>query len=133
MKAKQIETFRKEIDKRRKEIRDRKAHDYATEEDLHINFKNMASLMKILSVDITTPEGVAIFYIMLKIDRTCNLLFRRKEKAKAEATEDTVYIDLPNYVDILGELLHEKAVISNVQHKEKILNTFKPISKLRQK
>ena len=99
---------REEMTKKRMEIRKIKGHDYALEEDCLVNFKNVAAIMKILKVDITTPEGVAIFYIVLKLDRTCNLLFRRQGKPQAESLEDTVAIDGPNYWDLLDEILAER-------------------------
>jgi len=98
---------RKEIFEKRLRIRLKKAHDYAVDEDVHRNFKAMAELCRILDVDVKTPYGVCIFYILLKLDRACNLLFRRKEKPENETLEDTVAIDLANYVDLLDEILAE--------------------------
>jgi len=88
-------------------IRIKKGHDYAVEEDVHRNFKAVAKMCEILGVDVSKPWGTCIFYILLKLDRTCNLLFRRKEKPQCEALEDTVAIDLANYVDLLDEILKE--------------------------
>jgi len=96
---------RKEIFNKRLEIRLKKAHDYAVDDNIHRNFETMAQLIKLLNVDTTTPEGTTIFYILLKIDRLCNILFRKKGKVENEALIDTVAIDLPNYIDLLDEIL----------------------------
>ena len=96
---------RKETFNKRLEVRLKKAHDYAIDENIHRNFETMAQLIKLLNVDTTTPEGTTIFYILLKIDRLCNILFRKKGKVKNETLEDTVAIDLPNYTDLLDEIL----------------------------
>jgi len=96
---------RKKFFNKRLEIRIKKAHDYAVDENIHRNFETMAQLIKLLNVDTTTSEGTTIFYILLKIDRLCNILFRKKGKVENETLEDTVAIDLPNYTDLLDEIL----------------------------
>lgn len=104
---------RETIFKKRMKIRLRKGHDYAVEESIHRNFEAVAKICKILNVDITTSYGTCIFYIILKLDRTCNLLFRQQDKPKCEALEDTVAVDLPNYVDLLDEILLANKLYGN--------------------
>jgi len=96
---------RRECFNKRLEIRMKKAHDYAVEANIHRNFETMAKLLELLNVDVTTPEGTCIFYILLKIDRLCNIFFRKNGKVENETLEDTVAIDLPNYIDLLDEIL----------------------------
>jgi len=86
-------------------VRIKKGHDYASEEDCLTNFKKRAKILELLNVDISTPWGVAIGDIVLKLQRTCNLLFPKPRKASNETLYDTVAIDLPNYVDLLKEIL----------------------------
>jgi len=106
MKLKEAIELEKAIHKLRLEIRKKKGHDYAQSQNCLLNFENMAKLCKILSVDVTTPYGVTFFYILLKLDRTANLVFRRKGvKPKNESIWDTVVIDGPNYFDLLSENL----------------------------
>jgi len=96
----------------RMEIRESKGHDYAQDEECLLNFQNMAKLCKIFDVDVTTSYGVAFFYILLKLDRTANLIFRRKgTKPKNESVWDTVAIDGPNYFDLLMENLVNEGLV----------------------
>jgi F0F1-type ATP synthase beta subunit len=86
--------------KRRREIHEKKTHDYATE-DVLSNFKRVAEIIRILGVDPTTPHGMACVYIILKMDRFCNLVFRKSgELPKNEAVGDTID-DWKNYLDLL--------------------------------
>lgn len=82
-----------------------KGHDYAGE-DILKNFKQMHQVCALFGVDLSRIEGVHMFYILLKIQRICNLLFSNK-KAKNESIDDTL-IDLRNYVDLLNCTLNEK-------------------------
>jgi len=104
---------REQAFEKRMEIRLRKGHDYAVEESIHRNFEAVAEICKILNVDITTPYGTCIFYIILKLDRTCNLLFRQQDTPKCETLEDTVAVDMPNYVDLLDEILLDNKFYGN--------------------
>lgn len=82
-----------------------KGHDYAGE-DILKNFKQMHQACALFGVDLSRVEGVHMFYILLKIQRLCNLLFSNKV-AKNESIDDTL-IDLRNYVDLLNCTLSEK-------------------------
>lgn len=88
-----------ESSKRRKKIHHKKTGDYATE-DVLSNFKRVAQMMDILKIDPTVPHGVACIYILLKMDRFCNLVFRKKTKPANEAVEDTLD-DWKNYLDLM--------------------------------
>jgi hypothetical protein len=83
-----------------------KGHDYAANQDVLKNFKEMQSVISLFGIDTSKIEGVHMFYIMLKIQRLCNLLFSGKE-GKNESIQDTL-IDLRNYVDLLNCTLEEK-------------------------
>jgi len=96
---------RRKMFKKRLTIRKKKCHDYAGEKNVYQNFERVARLIKELDIDVTTSWGCCLFYIILKLDRTCNLLFSGKGKPECESLEDTVAIDLPNYIDLLDELL----------------------------
>lgn len=86
--------------KRRKAIHTKKTHDYATG-DVLSNFKRVAQMVEILGVDPTTPHGMACVYIILKMDRFCNLAFRKSgEEPSNEAVGDTLD-DWKNYLDLL--------------------------------
>lgn len=84
---------------RRRGIHTKKTSDYATE-DVLSNFKRVAAIIKILGIDTTTPHGMACVYIILKMDRFCNIVFRKNIEPKNEAVEDTID-DWKNYLDLL--------------------------------
>lgn len=85
--------------RKRRELFERKSSDYATE-DVLSNFKRVGKLIETLGIDPTTPHGVACVYILLKLDRFCNLVFRKKKKPDNEAIQDTID-DLKNYMDLM--------------------------------
>ncbi len=97
--------FVEEINAKGIELLKTKAHDYAGEDVLK-NFKQMHQLASLLEIDLNKVEGIHMFYILLKVQRLCNLLFSNKV-AKNESIEDTL-IDLRNYTDLLNCTLHEK-------------------------
>jgi len=92
-------------------VRKKKGNDYANMEDCLLNFKVRAKILGLLNVDISTPYGVAINDVVLKLQRTCNLLFPKPKTAKNETLYDTVTIDLPNYVDLLKEILVDNGIM----------------------
>lgn len=94
-----------EINEKGIELFKSKGHDYAGV-DILKNFKQMHNVMQLLEVDISKIEGVHMFYILLKVQRLCNLLFSGKE-GKNESIQDTL-IDLRNYTDLLNCTLQEK-------------------------
>jgi hypothetical protein len=83
----------------------KKGHDYATDDILN-NFKRVAKLCSILHIDVTCPEGVAMFFIVHKLDRENNL--KLKKDVKCESRADTMEMDLPNYVDLYNALRKER-------------------------
>lgn len=98
----------REAFERRLAIRIMKNLDYAknSEADMLSNFHEMAKMMETLKVDVTKSYGIAMYFMIHKIARLCNLMFIRKE-AKNESLEDT-FDDLAVYSDIAKELYHEK-------------------------
>lgn len=97
--------FIEEINKQGLELIKSKGHDYAGVDVLK-NFKQMNQMVQLLEVDMNKVEGIHMFYVLLKIQRLCNLLFSGKT-AKNESIQDTL-IDLRNYVDLLNCTLEEK-------------------------
>lgn len=71
----------------------------------------MHNVLQLLEVDMSKVEGVHMFYILLKVQRLCNLLFSNKV-AKNESVSDTL-IDLRNYTDLLNCTLQEKQTSSS--------------------
>lgn len=105
MKQEEQLKFIEEINSKGIELLKSKGYDYAGLDVLK-NFKQMDQLTKLLEVDMTSIEGIHMFYIVLKIQRLCNLLFSGKT-AKNESIADTL-IDLRNYTDLLNCTLKEK-------------------------
>jgi len=86
------------------EVSGKKGNDYANE-DMLDNFRRMAILCATLNVDVHTPEGVAIFYAIAKIDRFCNLYFSDKVPEN-ESVDDTL-MDGGIYFDLLRMIVTE--------------------------
>jgi len=114
MKQVQQLEFIENINKKGIELIKSKGYDYAGEDVLK-NFKQMHQLLDLLQVNTSKIEGIHMFYILLKIQRLCNLLFSNKI-AKNESIEDTL-IDLRNYVDLLNCTLEEKNKNQNISDK----------------
>ena len=106
MKQEEQLKFIEEINSKGIELLKSKGYDYASDGDVLKNFKEMHQLIKLLGVDMNKVEGVNMFYILLKVQRLCNLLFSGKT-AKNESIADTL-IDLRNYTDLLNCTLKEK-------------------------
>ncbi len=105
MKQEEQLKFIEEINSKGIELLKSKGYDYASDGDVLKNFKQMNSLIKLLEVDMGKVEGIHMFYVLLKIQRLCNLLFSGKV-AKNESIQDTL-IDLRNYTDLLNCTLQE--------------------------
>jgi len=89
--------------KRRRELRIKKCKDYAKDDDALKNFKNMSKILSTLKIDISKSYGIALVYVVLKIDRLCNLIFQKKEiNPENESVLDT-FDDLSNYIDLARE------------------------------
>lgn len=75
-----------------------KAEDYANT-DVLANFKRMSDLCEILQINPgKTPTDCALFLMLLKIDRWCNLR-NKGTSPQNESVKDTVN-DLHNYIDL---------------------------------
>jgi len=77
----------------------RKGSDYSSEDNVLKNFDQMYEMMKILEVDTSKKESVYIFYILIKLQRLCNLIFNSKTPAN-ESLMDTLQ-DFENYIKLL--------------------------------
>ena len=95
-----LELERRDFEKRM-QLRQKKAHDYATDYDVLSNFKLMANLIKTLNLDMTKPHGVAMFFVLHKIARITNL-WNKGVKPENESLIDS-FLDLSNYVDLAKE------------------------------
>lgn len=103
------ETQLQELDKTQKiqqTILGKKGNDYASTEDVLKNFKEVSTICRILNIDSRTQYGTHLFYIILKLQRLCNLLSSGKEVMN-ESIEDTL-IDFQNYVFLLQCGINEK-------------------------
>lgn len=96
-----------EAHERRMKIRSKKAHDYAKkDEDALANFKVMADLADALAkhgyaVDITKPQGVAMWHEFHKLVRILNL-WNEDIEPENESLEDN-FDDASNYLDLAKE------------------------------
>lgn len=100
----------KQYQQRQEQILVRKANDYASKDSLS-NFKIQAEILKLLGVDITTPEGTCISLIVLKLIRYCNLRFTGKVVYN-ESHQDTL-IDMGDYVFLLHCIEEEAKKLLN--------------------
>lgn len=105
MKWEESKKIQEEGFKRRMDIREAKAHDYASE-DVLSNFKRMARHVENFGVDVSTADGTALYMVIHKMDRLCNLLYRRQDEPKNESLRDTID-DMKNYIDLMEEILVE--------------------------
>ena len=64
-----------------------KGHDYAGTTDVLKNFKQMNEMILLLEVDMNRIEGTHMFYILLKIQRLCNLKITRKTINKSQSNK----------------------------------------------
>lgn len=85
------------IDKKMLDIMNSKGSDYATE-DVLSNFKRISQCAKILGINISTPDGYAMFMVLLKIDRITNLVGSGKTPSN-ESVGDS-YLDGINYLKL---------------------------------
>ena len=86
-----------------------KGNDYAGD-DVLLNFKQMHSMMSLLKIDMSKIEGTHMFYILLKIQRLCNLIFNDKTPNN-ESLNDNLE-DLENYIKLMRCTLEEKRLNS---------------------
>lgn len=97
-----VTSIKKECDK----LLIQKNKDYATEDFLS-NFKRMFELCRGLNINTSnSPADCALFLMMLKIDRICNLK-NKGVSPENESIKDTI-VDLHNYIDLLYGCLSEK-------------------------
>ena len=82
-----------------------KASDYATD-DVLSNFKVLSRLASELKINVTTPLGYALFMVLMKLHRICNLLFIQHSTPKNESVYDS-FKDLDGY-SILALALYEE-------------------------
>lgn len=85
-------------------LRSKKRRDYANE-DVLSNFKRVSEACSLYKIDITKPYGVALFLVVLKIDRLTKLI-NEGGTPQNESLNDTLD-DLHNYEHLLEALLLE--------------------------
>lgn len=91
---------------RRVELNKRKRRDYADSEDVLSNFKRLAQTYRRLKVDAGTPEGVALFFVLHKVDRLAKLI-GEGATPQNESLRDNLD-DAHVYLDLLEAILTEK-------------------------
>ena len=94
-----------ELNKKRTTIAISKAKDYATE-DILSNFKRLSTASKALDISTYSPEGYAMFMILMKLDRINNIL-KKKQSPKNEPLEDSI-MDMINYTFLLYGIIQER-------------------------
>jgi len=92
--------------KQRLKLREKKWKDYATQEDVLSNFKQMAILQKTLQLDLSKPSQVALWHLLHKIVRIVNLM-KSKRKPKCESLTDS-FLDASNYLDLAKECYYDE-------------------------
>lgn len=90
----QIELI-EQMDRDLTDILKSKGEDYSTDGDRLENFKRLAGAVKELKLDMTTSYGVAMFMVIMKVDRINNLL-RTGKGPNNEGIEDS-FKDGTNY------------------------------------
>lgn len=89
--------------KRRAEICESKSHDYAEDLNALANFERIALICDLMKVNVSTPEGVTLFFCIHKLDRLANLISQGIDP-KNESFIDNAD-DLHNYIDLMVALL----------------------------
>jgi len=87
----------KDLDENLLKILESKRHDYATE-DVLSNFKRLSAAAKALNLNVQTPEGYALYMVLMKLDRINNLLTSGK-KPSHESVDDS-FGDGINYLKL---------------------------------
>lgn len=82
-----------------------KGKDYASE-DVLSNFKRLSTAAKALNLDVHSPEGYALYMVLMKIDRINNLLTSGKTPSN-ESIEDS-FGDGINYLKLAYLCYKEK-------------------------
>lgn len=85
----------------------KKSKDYATE-DVLSNFKRVAQRCAEYKVDIAKPEGVALFFILHKVDRLAKLVGEGVTPENESLMDNMA--DLENYTELLYAILSEGKV-----------------------
>lgn len=96
------------VNNNRTAILDNKNHDYSCKADALANFKRIAKAVEILGIDTKSPIGVALFMLVMKVDRFNNLT-KNDAKPKCESVLDTV-VDGHNYLDFAYAISSENGL-----------------------
>lgn len=102
----------KDFDKETVDLIKTKGADYGNT-DVLSNFKQVSEVSKILKIDTTTPEGYAIFMVVLKIARICNL--KADDKIPNNESLLDSYKDLTNYTKLAYLCELEKSIEQPIQ------------------
>jgi len=101
--------YQRGSNEKRYDIRLKKGHDYATKNWLS-NFERVAEYMELFEIDITQSHGIALFHLIHKLDRLCNLVYRRSETPENESLQDTI-LDAKNYLDLMEECMMKEGLL----------------------
>ena len=85
------------INEKRRRLLQKRNQDYAEDNDFFKNFREVWSICEVLDINTSNSmEDCALFMVVMKLQRYCNLRGRDPE---GEVVEDTV-VDFHNYLDI---------------------------------
>lgn len=76
-----------------------KGQDYANVDNALACFEKESLIVKILGIDVTTPYGSALFTVVQKLVRLCNVLFNNSGNSNYEGIEDS-FLDLHGYLHL---------------------------------
>lgn len=100
-----INTYMEGIFKTAVETHKKKSHDYSNEIDVLSNFKRLSEVAKTMNIDVKTPQGYALFMILLKMDRINNLIENNKTPNN-ESIDDTI-LDMTVYTILMGACIKD--------------------------
>ncbi len=90
------------------ELNKGKSQDYASHTDVLSNFKRLSAAARELNIDVHTPQGYALFLVLMKIDRINNLS-NQGTVAVNESMQDS-FIDALNYLLLALGCIIEKGI-----------------------
>ena len=95
---------------------DKKGHDYSSNIDRMRNFRNVSKCWTILSTKDMSMFDSALYMVLLKIDRICNLVASAKTPAN-ESVQDS-FDDLINYCVLMRATLEVPAIVQTYTQKD---------------
>ena len=88
----QLDSLLEDLGKRARDICGKKNADYSKDDDVHVNFKRVAELCKVLEVDVSTPRGCIQFHILHKIHRLFKLVNEGRTPENESVADNSIDI-----------------------------------------